>query len=503
MAMTLLRMKNFLKSSRGLTRDREDGNLPDDLLEEAISNGIERVARDCDLNPIMKKFHLVAGQWEYPIPENVTGIRDFWREDTNGVRQPLSQITQEKFWAGHDPEDNTTTDPNQYAYPIMQGRVFQFYVKAPANYDFVPESRITSATRRTVIDTGANFGRTLSGDRISPGDVVQNRTGKSYGYVKVLDTITAKQSGNTTGASSTTVTVNAVDFDALGVNVDDIIVSPNTGIPTTYAFVTEISGDTLTYEDIRGALSEFTVGLGIRVGQAQKIVLSTDAPHRGLRSGTYNYFFVDALVDTIVATVFTDTRCTGNGIADSEVGQEAIAAGGSHGKISEVTDTYVDVEKWIGGRPVDGEVVTTRACDEYQVETEPRIQPVVWLKSTPSTSDTEGEERLWASFDEKPYVPTEDWQYIDVPDKWEDALRACCEWQTAKLSGTHTTRQINDYRQIYLDEVRGHQGDIHEVARGEIMTVYGNRFRSGSGHEYTGVNSGIPWDGDAMLDEQN
>lgn len=498
MALTLLELKNYLKSSRGLTRGREDGLLPDSLLIEGIGNAIKRIAKDCDLLPTTKKVPLVAGQWKVPIPEEVRSIIAIWREDTNGSRLPLTSITQTNFDSGGDPSTNTSANPSQYAYPIYEGRRYEWYVKAPPNTDFTEVSRITNGSRRTIEDSGANFGRTLSGVRISPGDKVSNVTGDSYGYIEVLDVITNKGGGAcAAGTDSDTVVVAGVDFDALNVKVDDIICYPSTGVVKSYAFVTDIVGNTLTYEDMRGTLSAFAQALGIKVGQAQKIRLTTDPPHRGLRDGSRNFFQVVAETATLIGTTFTPTRCAGVGdLTNASVGQEAIASGGSHGYIEVVGSGYVDVTAWHGGVPVDGEIVLIKACDEYNIETAPRIQPVMFIRPTPSVSDALGEEKLTVHFDIEPYIPSEDYEFIDIPGKWEDGLRACAEWQVARLTGTHKPKQLAEYKQAYLDETGETRSDIHETPRSEIQSPWLNRqrMRGSLGQAYEGVYSGHPYD---------
>ena len=504
MAMTLLEAKNWLKSNRGLTRDSEDGLIDDTILQEAIHDAIKRTAKDCDLLPTREKLPLVAGQWEYPIPETLSVLRAIYREDNNGRKLPLTQITQEQFESYHDAEDETTADPEYFAYPIYRGRRFQFYVKAPDNYDFLPTSRVTGQSIRTVRDSGANFGRTLSGERISPGDVVHNHTADSYGYVEILDMITARTTKTcTSGTTSSIIQSGSTDWDALGVKVDDLITHPASGIPQTYAFVSEIDGVDLHYTDVRGVNTEFSSGNGIKVGVANKIRLSTGAPHRGLRSGSYNYFKVDTVTATITGTTFTPTRCTGSSASGASAGEEAIASGGSHGYITAVGSNYIDVTCWIGGVPGPGETVTTRPCDEYSVQTRPMIQPEIWLRPTPSTSDSVGTERLWISFDIQPFLPTEDYEYLDIPEKFLDAYKACLEWTVSMQTGTHKPKAVAEYKQLYVDELLTFQGDIHEVARGQIMTPWGNRYPTNSRQGNMGTNSGNIYDVNSMVSDQN
>ncbi|MHA1949167.1 MAG: hypothetical protein ACW99G_01665 [Candidatus Thorarchaeota archaeon] len=502
MPQTLLEIKNHIKSSRGLTRNREDGLITETLLEEAVGNALRRVANDCDLLPTTQEFPLVAGQWQYPVPEEVNSIISVTRKDSQGNFIPLDQISQTAFDAGRDPVDDLAVDPTQFAHPIHDGRRFEFYVKGPPNNDFSEVSRITSGSRRTVIDSGANFGRTWSGQRISPGDVVHNHTGLSYGYVEVLDMITALRSGGCdAGTDSTKIVLLGTGLDTIGVKVDDIIVAPQTGVPKTYAFITEIDGTTAYYEAIRGELSAFAVGTTVRVGTANKIRLSTDAPHRGLRTGSRNYFLLGDVTATLSSTVFSDTGCSCSGTSGVSVGQEAIAATGQHGYISAVAASSITVPYWIGGVPVNGTQVSIRAADEYSIMTEPRIQPYMYLRPTPSESDAVGEKRMRVHFESEPFIPTEDWQNVDVPIKFNDALLACTRWQTAVLAGTHKARELQSFKAEYIDEVGEKNSDIHEVQKSEIMTVWGNRYRHADqyGKANQGARSGIPYDISELL----
>jgi len=505
MPMTLLEAKNWLKSSRGLTRDKEDGLVDDTILLEAIHDGIRRTAKDCGLLPTKQKLPLVAGQYEYPIAEEIIALRGVYREDTTGRKLPLTQITQEQFEAFHDADSVTVQDPEFYAYPIYRGRRYEFYVKAPALYDFLPTSRVTTGSIRTVIDSGANFGRTLSGDRISPGDVVHNDTRDSYGYVEVLDMVTAKTTKVcSSGTTSSVIHSSGTDWAALGVAVDDLICHPATGVPKTYAFVTEIDETALYYDDIRGVLSEFDAALTLKIGVANKIRLNTAAPHRGLRSGTSNTFTVNATASaSMTGTTFSDTRCTGSSPSGATAEEEAIAAGGSHGKVTGVGADYVDVECWIGGVPASGEIVTIRECDEFHIETRPMIQPEFWLRPTPSVSDTEGNEKLWLNFDIEPYMPTKDYEYIDIPAQYKDVFTACIEWMVSRQTGTHKPNVIAQYKGLYDTEVLVFQGDIHSGNTGEIMTPYGNAHPGSNVGGNIGVRSGNVYDVTTMVSEQN
>lgn len=477
MPLTRLQLKNRIKSTRGLTRDREDGLLDDTLIHEAIEESLLKVGMDAGLLQTRREFSLEIGVWEYAMPDNVHELRSVWYKDSNGTRFRLGSCDQEAFYTGRDPEDDRSIQPSYYSYPIYQSRVLQPMGLARPLHDYVRYSHVTTGHRRTVEDTAINFGRTLDGTKISPADIIRNKDTKAYGYVEVMDVITEKVSNGLTmpGTNSTTLVDGTVNFVALGVAEDDIICTPATGVVQTYAFVTEVALNSLTYEAIRGVDTAFGSGDTYKVGIAQKIRLTTDPPHRGLREGTSAVFNVGSTTATMNATTFTDTRCTGSSPSGAAIDEIAIASGGSHGKITAVESNYIDVEEWIGGTPVDGETITIQACDEYQVETRPQIEPVMRIGPTPSSSDDVAERSIEVMFIKQPFIPSHDWQMIDIPDKYRIALYKCCKWQAADLAGSLTVTQVDRHQVSYEVEIAKQLGDAQSQPIGEIQTVWGNR----------------------------
>lgn len=495
MPLTRLALKNTLKSRRGLTRDREDGLLPDALFHEAINESIIAVGIDCGILPARFTFSLEAGEWKYPIPEDMFELRSLWYIESNGNHNPIDIVTEEQFQHGRNPETDTSTEPYFAAYPIYENQVIHTYGLFRPQTDFVETSRITSGHIRTVEDTGINLGRTREGIRISPGDMIKNLSRDSYGYVDFLDTITEKASAVTLAAGTTSSIAKHPTTWPTTIKEDDIICTPATGNVTSYAFVVSISGADLTYEAIRGSATAFSSGDVVKVGVAQKIRLSIAAPHRGLREGSLNEFYKGSTTATMTGTTFTDTKCTGSSPSGAAIGEVGIASGGSHGVITAVGSDYIDVSGWVGGSPAAGETVTIQTCDEYQVLTRPQIEPIMFIGPTPSSSDAAGTRSMVASYIKRPFLPEADYQYIDIPDKYRKALYKCGDWQLHELAGNKTPRQLSEYEQLYKMEATVMSGDIDRPPKGQVMTVTGNRTgpMNRYGSRYT-TRSGVTYD---------
>lgn len=476
MAITRLYLQNQIKSALGIARSVDDGLLPDTLIQEAINETLKQIAGDCNLNPDYRKLALRADKWKYPMDEDVAYIRKVWFVDTDGRRSELDYAEPDNFMEGLDPED-TGSQPDFFSYPYFQRPVLHFYVGAPPIYDYIDDSNVTTRSIRTVIDSAANFGRLLDGTRIKPKWVVHNITDDSYGYVEVLDTTTAKVSGTTdAGTNSTTLIDAGVDFVATSVAVDDIICLIRGGIVVAYAFVTAVAVNQLTYEGIQGIVDTFILGDLYKVGRATEIRLSMDAPHPGLRDGANNRFAVsDVAKATINGTTFTPTRCTGAGVAGSEEGDIAIAAGGSHGRVSAATSTYVDVDMWRGGQPADGEVVSVRECDQYQVEHRFRTQRVMWITPAPSASATLGTENLRIWFNATPTLPENDDDPIEVPNGYMEALVKCGMWKARFLQGIYSHLEIRAMEEDYKDSAKEVMGDVFRSPPQETVTPWTNR----------------------------
>lgn len=500
MPLTRLELKNRIKSTRGLTRDREDGLLDDTLIHEAIKESILKIGIDCSILQTEQPFPLVAGQHLYPMPDNVHELRSLWWIDNSGNKQPVHSIDQESMMYGRNPETDVGNQPAQFSYPLRQRQVIEMLGLMRPNKDFIENSNITAGYIRTIEDAAINLGITLSGYRISPGDVVHNITRKSYGYIEVLDTITSKDSGTAqAGTTSTTLAVDgATNLIALGVKEGDMIFTPATGTPTSYAVITSVNTTSVTYEAIRGSATEFSSGDAYKIGIGNRVRISTAAPHRGLRDGTAFTFALGAVTATMTGTTITDTRCTGSSPSGAAVGEVAFSPGNSHGKITSIGDDYIVVKGWIGGTPGSGVDITIRASDEYRIETRPKIEDVLWLRPTPTTSDDAGTRSMLMIFIQKPFIPTEDWQYIDIDDRYRIALYKCCDWQAASLAGSLPLARIEEFQNSYEREIIRLLGDQNNTPIGEIMTPMGNRLRTTRGSRYT-TASGITYNVSNLL----
>lgn len=509
MAITRLQLKERILSARGLTRARSDGLLDDTLLNEAVRDAQELVVQYCNLFPIHETFALEANKYEYPVPEEWLGLKRALFIDASGNRLPLKNVGYDDFIAGRNPVTDVALEPVYYAFPKMQRRVLQPWAQAPPNKDFIEYSFVTTDSIRTVIDTGINLGRTRTGRRISPGDIVWNlsdhsddstddRPKGSYGIVEVLDMTTEKVTGTAeaTTSSSRIVDVGA-NFVSNSVKVDDLItLRDSDSIVITYGFVTEVSANYIDYEDVRGEASAFASGDAYRVGVANRIRLSSAAPHRGLRGGSKNRFDIAAASATLTGTTFTDTRVTGSGsLTSASAKQVAIASGGSHGEVSAVEDGYLEVKCWVGGVPSAGEQVTVHTADKYQIDTRPAIERVMVIGPTPTTSDSAGKRSILLLSNRRPIEAQEDWEELEVGAEYRRPLYSAAYWMAAELSGlfSNDPTRLSAFKQAFLSEVQTKMGDSNKNDIDAIMSPWTNRGGGGvSGRRYQG-GSGITW----------
>lgn len=490
--MTRQELEYRIKSAFGMDRTTDDGLLTNALIYEAINEAIKIVADDCDMIDAYGSLSLRLGQWVYPIDERVLSLRRAWWKDDDD-RNPVGYLEPEPFLDGHDPTD-LDEQPLYYSYPHRQGPMFRFYAGAPPINDYIETSRVTGSSRRTLIDSGASFGRTHSGNKVIPKSIIYNTSDHSYGYVDRLDmeNPTTGTAGATT--SSSMLVDGSKNFNTIGVEEGWLITdAPSNGIVTKWAFVTEILGDTsVGYEDYEGGY--FSSGEDYRIGPCDKIFLSIAAPYRGLRRGAVNQFTAEAATATITgATVFTTTRVTGTLAGTATVGQEAIASGGSHGEIEAVGSTYVDVEYWIGGQPVDGETISIQTCDEYLIQSRFRTEKVMWIRPTPNANDPEGEENLHFLFNDTPELPERDGDPIEIDNHYWDPFFACCLWQCTIQKGSHGLAELTSLRTIYREVVKPYLKDAQEPPRNEPLRPIEAQRVSFPDRSDTGP-SGIAWD---------
>jgi hypothetical protein len=497
MAWNRLYLKNWVKDIYGLPREKEDGLLTDERIYDAIDDSLKEVAYFLDLLTVERSMALRAGQWQYPVPDDIQDLVEVFYEDSSGTRYELRQIPSDKFMDGRDPEDDTATQPLFYCLPGYQARVYQFYAIAPDTDDYVANSYVTTESIRTIIDSGINFGLTMEGTYINPEDLVHNITDKSSGYVEVLDIDTTKSSGTATGATSTEKLVDSgADFVTDGVAVGDIICTPSTGVVTSYAFVTEVDTTELTYTSMKGDADYFASADLYKVGKATRIRLSAGTPHRGLRDGADNSFDVGSAKATITGTTFTSTTVTGSATSGAETGDTAIASGGSHGQVTEVDDNALTVDKWIGGIPAAGETVSCKECDQYRVESKWMTERVIQIGPTPSSSDTVGSESVYIRGRRNPQTLTEDDDPVEVPERYRPALLRCIHWKTAERMGTFTPADLRKMEMTYKQTAGEFTGDeTNKWARNQTISPWLNRRYKGNRYGVRDQGrSGKKWD---------
>jgi hypothetical protein len=491
-------LKFWIKDRRLLDRETNDGRLDDTRIHAAIDDALRDVAGRCGLLGETRTMPLRAGQWEYPMPDDINDIRSVWFIDTNGTRVPVRYLSNSAFIAWRDPDDDSSIQPSFFTYPYFQGRVLSFRANAPPVLDFIDQSWVTTARIRTVQDSGINFGLTLSGERIKPGMVVSNITDGSIGYVEVVDITTNKSTGAATAGTNTNTLVDSTaTFVTDSVAIGDAICTPDTGVVTGYAFVKAITNQTtLVYEGFQssGSALRFDVGDTYKVGEAQEIRLSEATPHPGLRDGSSNTFAVGSAKATITGTTFTDTTVTGSATTGAESGDIAIASGGSHGLVGGVDDNELTVDKWIGGTPTAGETVTVKVCDKYQVQTDFRIERVLRIGPTPSNSDAVGSESLEILCNTEPRLPTQDDDPIELPRKFERPIQACLRWKAAERAGDEDAK-VDRFELRYDTIVRQYQGDVYRPPLDAPLSAWSLRNRAGRfrGRRYTD-SRGIPYD---------
>lgn len=488
-------LQDWIKATNLLPRDVDDGLLTDELIHEAIDESLKQVSFDANLLPVRREFGLVANQWEYPIDVDIHRLRRVWYVASTGDRQRLVYFSPEQFLDERDPTDDTVTEPLYFCYPVMQNAVFQFWAGAPPVYDYINYSYVTQDTVRTIIDSGANFGKTKSGERVAPGDVGHNVDDDSYGYISNLDCSSNRTDGTaTSGTNNFTLEDTGKDFTALGVQTGDVIFTPSTGVVTSYGFVTAVGTTTLTYADVKGAAKRFKSSDTYKVGIADRVRLKGATPHPGLREGTTNDFSVGDVTATITGTTFTNTRCTGSSPSGASAGETAIASGGSHGQIGTVGADYIDVDKWIGGVPGAGETVTCRECDRYQIEGRHLNERVMWIGPTPSATASLGTENIEVLGNLRPPLPEEDDDPIAIPEEYKEAVLDCLVWQAARLKGEREPEELESLRMIYRNTAKDFQGDIFRPPIGEYISPWGNRRKSNRrGYRYR-TPSGLRWD---------
>jgi hypothetical protein len=466
--------------------------MTNDYYNTAIDEAIRQLAIDCNLIPVRRSFPLQANVYQYPIDEDVDIIRHVWYTDSNNTKIPLDYMSPEQ-WMDYDLDD-TSEEPDRYCYPMFMNEVVPFYIQASPVYDYDMTSYITEQTIRTLVDSGANFGKTLNNRRIEPGFIVHNLSDGSYGYVDVLNMTVVRVAGTATGGTNTTILEDTTkDFITLGVQEGDIICNPSSAICTSYGFIDEVTITKLKYSDMQGAKRRLGNLDTYSIGKATEIKLSLAVPHPGLRNGSYNYFKVTDNVVSFTTTTFTETRCTGTLTGTPTTSMVAIASGGSHGKITTVGANYVDVDKWVGGTPANGESVSCKTCDKYQIEDNSSSVRAIWIGPIPSTADANGVNSIEIIFNKVPELPQDDTDKLQIPNHYKTLLLDCARWQSALLSGKYDLGSVNNFRMVYKANLPEYAKDVNRPPYGKTLTMWNNRGKGSRSHKYT-TRSGNRWD---------
>ncbi len=491
--MTRLDIRKLLKLADGLNPNNEDGLMTDDYYNTAIDEAIRQLAIDCNLIPVRRSFPLQANVYQYPLDEDVDIIRRVWYTDSNNQKKPLDYMSPEQ-WMDWEDLDDTSDEPDRYCYPMFMNEVVPFYIQSPPVYDYDMNSYITEQTIRTLVDSGANFGKTLNNRRIEPGFIVHNLSDGSYGYVDVLNMTTVKVAGTaTSGTNTTTLEDTTKDFMALDVQEGDIICNPSSALCTSYAFIDSVTATKLTYSDMQGTKRRLGSLDTYSIGKATEISLSLKVPHPGLRNGSYNYFKVTDGSASFTGTTFTDTRCTGTMTGTPTASMVAIASGGSHGRITSVGTNYVDVDKWVGGKPVDAETVSCKTCDKYQIEDNSSSVRAIWIGPIPNASDANGVNSIEVIYNKVPELPQDDTDKLQIPDHYKTLLLKCGRWQVAFLSGKYDLNTVIGFENVYKMALPEYAKDVNRPPYGKTLTMWGNRGRGGRSRKYT-TASGNRWD---------
>jgi hypothetical protein len=494
-------LRDRVKSAMLMDRRRSDAGMPDEIIDEGMASAMKELARDCSLFPDKWTLALQSSEYKYPLPVEVDRIREVWFIDNDGTYIPLQYMAQDNYLAWTDPTD-TGSEPRYFSYPHFQPHIFEFYAGAPPTSDYVNASWVTAGRIRTIQDSGINFGRTRSGLRVRPECVGHNLTDGSFGYIEYLDITTAKTTGAATAGTTTDILEDdSENFSTDNVAVGDIICTPSTGKVLAYAFVIEVApgsnNDQLRYSDIEGQdangvrIRRFESGDSFKVGQATEIRLWAGRPvpagtrvahagmdHPGLRQGATNDFTVSATKATITGTTFTNTTVTGSSTSGAEGSDIAVASGGSHGTISGVDDNELTVDEWIGGLPTDGETVTVKEADKYQVEDRYAGERQIWIGPPASSGAGLGSENILMSGARMPRIPVEDDDPIEIPEHYELPLIACSKWQVADLRGIYEPAEIAAFRRLYKEEVRSYAGDVNRPPSNRPISPYRNRKRT-------------------------
>lgn len=264
---------------------------PETILAEDLYEAMKLVASDGRGKEARKRLRVIADQFEYPLPPDCMTVKEILYKRANTWQPPLEYIRHSQFYYNFN-ETAKTNVPTAFTLEQTSSRAVHAsgtITTASGDPTFPP----------ILIDSNANFGITISGEEIAPGDYVFNITDNSQGYVYYLYASSWKVEANCDADSSTTTLYDAdASFVTNGVAVGDIIYrSPMPADDHAYAIVTKVAEDTLTFTRLYNHEAGFAENDTYKVGTSDTIYLTLSGlvkdTEEGLIGGAENDFDVD------------------------------------------------------------------------------------------------------------------------------------------------------------------------------------------------------------------
>jgi len=231
------------------------------ILQGDLQKAMNHVAADSRDKWERRMLRLIATQYEYPLPSDCMTLLEV-AHNFYGDWNELDYFYHNEFYM------NFST--NVQSYP-PERFTLQAKTSNPVHYT----GTITTANADSppvLIDTSANFGITLTGEDINPGDKIFNITDDSTGYVDYLSVGTWTVSGGAITTGGTTSLVTSADIS--GLSVGDIL--NKIGSSDTYAIISSISGSTISFSRLyNDENTGFAVSDTFNAGTADRIYLTS------------------------------------------------------------------------------------------------------------------------------------------------------------------------------------------------------------------------------------
>lgn len=333
-----------------------DSQHSEDILVGDLWQAMKQVAADSRDKWERRKIRLIANQYEYSLPQDCMTILEVVH-NFYGSWTEINYLYHNEFFTGFS--------ENILGYPPRF-----FTLQAQTSNPVHSVGAITTANAGSppiLIDTSANFGITLTGEDINPGDKIFNITDDSSGYVKYLHASSWKVESATADSVEDNVLYDVdVDFVTSEVSVGDIIwtsgVTYTTYSSVDWAVITNIqSANRVRYNIAYGDNENLdtAVGYSYHIGKADRIYLTSS----GL-------------------------------VKDTEEG----LVGGAEGDFDE--------------------------DDEYQVEDYYSTLDTLLLSESPSTTDTLGTESMMLIYVPYPKQPLKHYHPVELSEAYTPAIIA-------------------------------------------------------------------------------